>query len=240
MSHCFFIAGATGYTGREIARLAATQSIETLAHVRPNSPRRVHWTEQFEHWGATATTVAWEPTALEETFRATPPSHIFATLGTTKARTKREQKSGNIITGYEGVDYGLTKMAYEAATTLDHPPIFIYLSSLGVDAPKRNAYLDARYRIEQQIHQGPLPYIIFRPAFITGPNRDEFRLIERAGAVVSDALFTGLAGLGVKSPKTKWGSINNTNLAKAMLKAALDPGALNTTISSHQIQAILG
>ena len=47
------------------------------------------------------------------------------------------------------------------------------------------------------LFNGPLPYIIFRPAFISGPNREEFRPLERVGAVVTDALFSGLARCGV-------------------------------------------
>lgn len=235
MTPRFFIAGATGYTGREIVRLSAAQGIDTFAHVRPDSTKRHTWSDQFTKWGATPTSVAWEPTTLREAFQTTPPSHIFAVLGTTKARTKRERRDGMTVTGYEAVDYGLTKMAYDAATALATPPVFVYLSSLGADAVRRNAYLDARYRIEQLLQRGPLPYVIFRPSFISGPDRDEFRPLERVGAVVTDALFSGLAGIGLRGPKTQWGSINNTDLARAMIDTAIDPASKNTIISAQDI-----
>ena len=32
-----FVAGATGYTGREVVRLLAERGVRTLAHVRPDS-----------------------------------------------------------------------------------------------------------------------------------------------------------------------------------------------------------
>ena len=235
MSERFFIAGATGYTGRELVRLSAAGGVETLAHVRPDSPRRQEWTEQFETWGALPTTVAWERAAMESMFTAHPPTHIFAVLGTTKSRTKTERRTGMQTTGYEGVDYGLTKMAYDAARILEQPPVFIYLSSLGADASRRNAYLDARYRIEQMLFNGPLPYIIFRPAFISGPNREEFRPLERVGAVVTDALFSGLARCGVRGPRTQWGSINSTQLAQAMIQSARTEAMRNCILSSKDI-----
>lgn len=237
MTPRFFIAGATGYTGRELVRLSAAQGIDTWAHVRPESAKHAEWSQQFTTWGATPTSVPWKPAALKEAFHKAPPSHIFAVLGTTKARTKKERRRGLAVTGYEAVDYGLTKMAYDAATELATPPIFVYLSSLGVDAARRNAYLDARYRIEQRLKNGPLPYVIFRPSFISGPDRDEFRPLERVGAVATDALFSGLAGIGLRGPKNRWGSINNTDLARAMIDSALDPTAKNTTLSAQDIRS---
>ena len=42
-----FVAGATGYTGREVVRLLAERGIETYAHIRPDSKSRARFEQQF-------------------------------------------------------------------------------------------------------------------------------------------------------------------------------------------------
>ena len=38
-----FVAGATGFTGREVVRLLVERGVPAVAHVRPDSPRLEEW-----------------------------------------------------------------------------------------------------------------------------------------------------------------------------------------------------
>ena len=84
-----FVAGATGYTGREVVRACAERGVETVAHVRPDSTSRDEWERRFAAMGARADATPWEPQAMRATLAALRPTHVFALLGTTQARSKR-------------------------------------------------------------------------------------------------------------------------------------------------------
>ena len=47
-----FVAGATGFTGREVVATLRERGIATVAHVRAESSRRAEWTARFEAQGA--------------------------------------------------------------------------------------------------------------------------------------------------------------------------------------------
>ena len=47
-----FVAGATGYTGREVVRVLLERGVRTVAHVRPDSPHVDEWRSRFEAQGA--------------------------------------------------------------------------------------------------------------------------------------------------------------------------------------------
>ncbi len=59
-----FVAGATGYTGRELVRVLAESGRKVVAHVRPDSSRLDEWRERFAALGATLDTTPWERTQL--------------------------------------------------------------------------------------------------------------------------------------------------------------------------------
>ena len=176
---------------------------------------------------------------MTERLQAARPTHVFALLGTTAKRTRKEQQEGMAITGYDGVDYGLSVQLLQAAQTLSTPPRFIYLSSIGVDNKTRNAYLEARWKVEQDLQQSGLPYLIARPSFITGSNRDEFRALERMGATLGDGLLGGLAMLGIRGPKNQWGSVTNVELAKALIAFATNAEIENQVVTSTDIARVL-
>ena len=46
-----FVAGATGFTGREVVAELVRRGVRTLAHVRPDSSRLDEWRERFEAMG---------------------------------------------------------------------------------------------------------------------------------------------------------------------------------------------
>jgi len=230
------VAGATGYTGRAVVRALRDTGVETVAHVRPDSSALAAWRARFEALGARVDTTPWEPEAMRATLAALRPSLVFALLGTTRARARRVARERGTVEDYETVDYGLTMLLCQAARGCGSRPRFVYLSAVGVRQGSRNAYLAARARVEQALMQGDLPYLIVRPSFITGADRDEFRLGERIAARVTD-LALGVAGLlGARRLRERYRSTTNRILAEALVRLALDPAAANTVVESEGLR----
>jgi nucleoside-diphosphate-sugar epimerase len=229
------VVGATGYTGREVVRLLAEQGIQTIAHIRPDSPMRDTWQERFTKQGARCDFTPWEAEHFEQTIQTVQPTHVFSLLGTTRKRTQRERKEGARFTGYDGVDYGLSVLLLNACDALSTPPRFLYLSSLGVRASTGNAYLDARWRVEEKVRGSEIPYTIVRPCFITGKDRDENRTLERVGSILSDGALSVLGKFGAKGLQRKFQSITGTELAAALIHLSFDSAATNQTIESGHL-----
>jgi uncharacterized protein YbjT (DUF2867 family) len=89
-----FVAGATGYVGREVVRvLAQERSIPTAAHVRRDSPRLAEWRDRVAAAGASIDTTEWAEPAMTETLVRLRPTLVFALLGTTRARRASRRAS---------------------------------------------------------------------------------------------------------------------------------------------------
>ncbi len=213
------VAGATGYVGREVVRLLVEAGISVVAHIRPASTSRQAWTDRFESMGATVLSCPWEPDAFADALQTIKPHLVFALLGTTSKRARTEAIEGN---AYDRIDYGLTAMLFEAAETLERAPRFIYLSAAGVSDRSRGAYMKARVRAEAMIRKGALPYVIARPAVITGSDRDESRPGERAAGKILDGGLAVLGAFGARRLRQKYRSTTNTVLGSALVRLALD------------------
>lgn len=226
MSHIAFVAGATGFTGREVVRQLIDAGVQVTAHVRPDSSRLEHWKEHFSSLGAHVDTTTWTAPAMNATLAALSPTLVFGLLGTTKARAKKLARQGGDpeSASYERVDYGLTKLLLDAAVEAGSQPRFVYLSSAGVTSGTRNAYLAVRARLEADLQASPLPWIAARPSFITG-ERDEKRTGEAVGSAVGDALLSVVGLFGAKRLRERYRSTDNTTLAAALVRLALDPDA---------------
>lgn len=221
-----FIAGATGYTGREVVRALRAQGARAVAHVRPDSARLEEWRARFEALGAEVDTTPWTALAMTSTIERLRPGVIFAVLGTTKKRASKATAEGRDADreSYEAVDYGLTAMLLRAAVKAGHRPRFVYLSSMGVSDSSRSAYLEVRARLERELRESGLPYTIARPSFITGgTERDESRPLERLGAGAANAFLDAAAVLGAKRLRDRYASIDPTTLAESLIKHGLDP-----------------
>jgi uncharacterized protein YbjT (DUF2867 family) len=219
------VAGATGYTGREVVRVLREVGVDVVAHVRPDSPSLAAWRGRFEALGARVDTTPWEEAAMRASLSAKRPSLVFALLGTTRSRGKRSAREHRRAETYETIDVGLTMLLYQAARGCGSRPRFVYLSAVGVKERTRNAYLAARARVERALMEGDLPYLIARPSFITGPDRDEFRLGERVGARVSDLLLAVMGFFGARGLRERYRSTTAAALAAALVRAALAGGA---------------
>ena len=165
------------------------------------------------------------------------PTHIFALLGTTRSRGKAVRRQGGTAS-YATVDYGLTSMLLRAQLLTARNARFIYLSSFGVSATTRNPYLAARWRMETELRASGLPHIIARPAFITGPDREERRFGERTLAVLTDSLLTVAGAIGAHKLKDRFKSLTGRQLASALVKAALDERYTNVTLDAAELRAL--
>lgn len=215
-----FVAGATGYTGRAVVETLRARGIATLAHVRPGSSRREEWQARFEALGAEVDTSPWELAAIREALTRRQPTLVFSLLGTTARRARGEGMKAE--EAYERVDYGLSKLLLDACLGLVPLPRFVYLSSLGADGAMRNPYLEARARVEADIRRSGLPFVIARPSFITGPDRDEDRPLEQIGAKVGDALLGVAGALGARRLRDRYASTDGKGLAQALVRLGLE------------------
>jgi uncharacterized protein YbjT (DUF2867 family) len=233
-----FVAGATGYTGREAVRVLAEKGVPTVGHVRPDSPRIHDWRRRFAQMGASVDETAWELKAMTETFSRLRPAYIFSLLGTTRSRIQQVAAAGKDPKSqdYEAVDYGLAAMMIAAAQAAGIQPVFVYLSAAGVTPKAASPYYRARFKLEQELISSGLPYIIARPSFIIGPDRDEKRLGEIYGARLLDLLLSLAGLLGLKKLNARYRSTGNTVLAAALARLALDPDSAGKIFESENLR----
>lgn len=232
-----FVAGATGLTGRFVVRELAARGVTTVAHVRPDSRALASWRERFEAMGASVDATAWEEAALTATLRAVAPTLVFGLLGTTRKRGKAAAREGRDAAAetYEAVDYGLTAMLRRAAEASGHRPRFVYLSSMSVTPETKNAYLAARAKLERELREGSLPHTIVRPSFILG-DRDEGRPGERLGAAIADGALSLAGALGARRLRDRYASIRGEDLARAIVRLALDPSAEGAVVEADALR----
>jgi len=233
-----FVAGATGFTGREVVRLLVERGVPTVAHVRPDSPRLEEWKERLSGVGAEVDATAWDEAAMKETLLRIRPAWLFALLGTTRARMHAAGRAGEdpASQSYEAVDYGLMALLIEAARETGLTPRVVYLSAAGVKETSRSAYYRARSQAEALLRSSGLPYTIARPSIITGPGRDDNRPLEHAGAVVGDRLLAVAGWLGARKLEARYASTTNVRLANALVRLALDPKAKNGIFESEELE----
>ena len=217
-----FIAGATGYTGRHVTERLAREGVRTIAHVRPDSSARGSWTARFAAAGAESDCTPWSDDEMARTMARLRPEFVFALLGTTRARSARDERATGAAAGYEEIDYGLTAMLLGAARAAGVRPRFIYLSSMGAKATSGNPYLAVRGRFEGELQGSGLPYLIVRPSFISGSDRDERRVTERVASIVTDVVLHAAALAGAGRLRDRWATLTGDALAAGMVRLALD------------------
>ncbi len=213
-----FVLGATGFVGREVVRQLTVRGTRTIAHVRPDSSKVEEWRATFGQLGAETDTTPWDAMALAARWREIKPTQIYILIGTTRAKAKADAVQGNI---YETVDYGLTKLAVDAARGSEVTPRIVYLSSVGADAKARSAYLSWRGKAEDAVKGSGLPWVIARPSIITG-ERDDSRMGERTAAVVGDGLLA-VAGVFSRGLRARYRSTTPDVLASALIRIGEAP-----------------
>jgi uncharacterized protein YbjT (DUF2867 family) len=231
-----FVAGATGYTGRAVVRALHARDIAAFAHVRPDSSQLDVWRERFRAMAEVDTT-PWELSAMTETMARVRPGVVFGLLGTTRSRAREARKQGG-NDSYETVDYGLTAMLLQALKAAAVPAKFVYLSSMGVGPNSSNPYISVRWRLETELRASGMPYVIARPAFITGSDRDEFRLMERGLSIISDALLNMAGLVGARGIRDRFHSLTGDQLARGLVAAALSPQHTNVLLDAYALRKL--
>lgn len=194
------------------------------------------WRSRFTTLGAEVDTTAWSPTPMHVRLGELRPSLVFALLGTTRARERASRRANLPEASYESVDFGLTILLLRAVVAAGLTPRFVYLSSLGVREATRNPYLRARVRVEQELRASGVPYTIVRPSFITGPDREAPRPLERGAAMIADALLGVAGALGARRLRDRYRSLTSSELADALVRAALDPSAENRVLEGDALR----
>lgn len=230
-----FVAGATGYVGRAlVARLAGSPG-RVIAHVRPESSAGEAVLAELRAAGAELDRTPWEVGALAATLAALAPTRVFVLVGTTRRRMAAARRRGERA-GYADVDRNLPLMLVDAALRADVRPTFVYLSALGADPAARSPYLRARGEVERALAASPLPGVVVRPSFVTGPDRRESRPAERVGAAAVDAGVRGLAALGWKEPLWRFGSLDAAETARALAALSVDPSARGRIVAGRRLR----
>ncbi|MAQ14293.1 MAG: epimerase [Sandaracinus sp.] len=233
-----FVAGATGYTGRNLVRIAAErQGMRVHAHVRPDSPQLPQWRDRFGMRGVKVDTTAWDEAKLTERLNEIAPDAVFALLGTTRKRAKAAKERG-VEADYEAVDYGLTAMLLRACQAIGNDPRFVYLSSMGVREGTKNPYLAVRARMEAEVRASGLPWVIARPSFISGSDRDEHRPGERIASTLGDGLLGAAGALGMTKLRDRYQSLTGDELARALLRLAIRPNHADEVVEADGLREL--
>jgi uncharacterized protein YbjT (DUF2867 family) len=132
------------------------------------------------------------------------------------------------------VGYG-KQIVRRAAEASGQKPRFVYLSAIGADESSVNAYNTVRGRLERELKEGTLPYVIARPSFILG-DRDEKRSGESIGASVIDGALSFMGALGARAMRDRYSSIDARDLARGLVRYALDPSAARLTVTSSELR----
>jgi nucleoside-diphosphate-sugar epimerase len=228
-----FVAGSTGFTGREVVRVLAGRGERVVAHVRPDSSRTDEWEQRFTALGAALDSTAWEVEAMTATLRRLAPDRVFALLGTTAKRARGEGLGR--IEAYQRIDVGLTLLLLDAVRAAGLRPRFVYLSSVGTSERTRNAYLKTRAQVEAALRASGVPFTIARPSFISGAPRDDGRPLERVGAVVAGGLLAAAGALGARRLRAKYQPTTAMRLADALARAAFDPAAEDVVLEGESL-----
>lgn len=234
-----FVAGATGYTGREVVRECVARDLRTVAHVRPDSSRLSDWRARFEGMGAEVDTTPWTLPSIKATLEQLAPTQVWALVGTTKSRGKGGGSTSAVADTYEAVDYGLSVLLLEAALACGSSPRFVYLSAMGADGRPANAYMDVRKRVEAAVRGSGLPFMFARPAIVSGPDREESRPTERAASRVLDAGLGLLGALGAKQLVQRYASFTGGELARAMVALACGQNERELVAETEQLRTAL-
>lgn len=211
-----FVLGATGFVGREVVRQLCVRGAKPIAHVRPDSSKLADWQSTFGEQGATVDATPWDAPQLAARWKTlfAEGGQLYILIGTTRSKAKADAIEGNI---YEKVDFGLTKIAVDAARASETRPRLVYLSSVGANPKASSAYLSWRGKAEEVVMTSGLPWVIARPSIITG-EREDGRFGEKTAAVVGDGLLAVAGVLGGKKLRDRFRSTTPDVLASALIR----------------------
>jgi hypothetical protein len=116
------------------------------------------------------------------------------------------------------VDYGLTALLLRAAKASGVRPRFIYLSAAGAREGPAPTWRSARAS-NASWPPAASPGHAARPAFISGPDREE----KRAGEHLMSGLLDGVLKVAGRRARDRWASMDAPTLARGLVRLVTDP-----------------
>ena len=231
------IVGATGFCGQGTLRtLSGDSAYSVIAHVRPESSNRASLESTCSELNAEFLACSFNE--ISEHMHRIQPSVICSFIGTTKKKMKQLNQT------YDDIDYGINQTLIDAAQHLDSNPLFIYVSSMGIEWAKWSAYLMARQKVEQALSSSELPHLILRPGLLSGPTRTESRPLEHYSSILSGTMGKIAQSLGWQTKADEWMPLNASQIGATVQKSIEDwvrndKPMISDTLLVHEIHAQL-
>jgi hypothetical protein len=216
-AHLAFVAGATGITGREVVASLADRGVETLAHIRPDSPYVEEWIEYFRQVGSGVDRTAWEQEAFSQRLADMKPSLVFCLLGSSDRRIHGDGtvKTNPFVDSYMAVDLGLTTMLVRACASAGEDMRFILASAIDAHEKANSEFLRSKAKAEDMLIRSGLPYTIVRIGAIENSDRGGRTAPDKKG------IWPFKRRPFVPEP------VNPRALAETLVEVALDPECAN-------------
>lgn len=213
------IAGASGLIGKQLTYMLLEQKeyLKVIIMVRQELTIKHHKLEQrvvsYDH--------------LRRDLEGLEADDVFCCLGTTMRKAGTRENFRKVDFQYV-VDFA--KLCKQKGIKN-----FYLVSALGADAQSSLFYNRVKAETEAEVQQiGFERLYIFRPSLLLG-DRYELRLAEKVGGLVARALSPLMLG-----SLRKYRPIKAVDVARAMMRAALEGETGNFVLESDQIRRLAG
>lgn len=185
MKHTVFIAGSTGYMGRNLVAALNAREHQVLALARPGSERKLP---------SGCKIVAGDPLRPESFINHVKPADTWIHLVGVPHPSPRKAHL------FEAIDLESVRAAVKIAleSGIQH---FVYVS-VAHPAPVMKAYIDVRVRCEEVLRSSGIKATILRPWYVLGPGhrwpyllKPVYGLLRRLPATAEPATRLGLVTL---------------------------------------------
>lgn len=199
------LVGASGLIGQSLIRLGVGRTdfrVVAIARREVALPK-----------GARMEVLVADPENWADAIAATNAKVLVSALGTTW------KKAGKDEAAFRGVDQDLVLACARAAKDCGMRQM-IAISSVGADQGAKGFYLRVKGEVEQQLGKVGLPRLdVIRPGLLRGP-REELRVAERMGMILSP-----LADLLMQGQYRKYRSVRAETVARAIIGLSREKAA---------------
>ena len=234
-----FVAGASSLVGRESVRILRARGLPTIAHVSPDAPDAPKLRRRFEADGALVDDTPWDTAPLMAQLPNLRPSIVLCLVGIESSEAMRvaERAAGRSGTRWDLADYSLTRMLVSASSRASLRPRFVYLSGPDAGEAARSARGRARWKAEQAVRHSGLPWTVVRAPRVLGLGSDEASFGDRTTTAALGLASTVLGVVGARALTVRWAPRSATDIAEAVVDAALDAATANRVIDAWPVIA---